>query len=170
MSYSVTSNMYLRNLYGIGKDYISGSTRSQSPNEKVISADSLALSKGAKLMISFDYGVRGKDDDLDNEFLNNNLKAFIDTYNNTIDSASDSDHKDIKKLVKSLKSLGEEYKDSLSKLGISFDSSGYMTLSSSAVENLDNIKYEKVFGKDSDFTKTVRSLAKKLRKHIDAYI
>ncbi|MCR5770103.1 MAG: hypothetical protein K6G87_02580 [Butyrivibrio sp.] len=170
MSYSVTANYYLRNLYGSNKDYIIGSTRLQASNASVVSADSKALAKGAKKMMSLDYGSYATDDDIENAMLGNNIKAFIDTYNNTIDSASDSDLKDIKKLVSKMKTLGKEYEEELEELGITFDDDGYMTIDSSAVENLDNKKFESVFGEDSDFTKTVRSLARKLYKHIDASI
>lgn len=170
MSYTVTSNMYLRNLYGANKDYISGSIRSQAPNAKVVSADSQALSKGVKTINAFEFGTRSKDDDLDDALLSNNLKAFIDAYNNTIDSASDSPLKDIKRLVSKLKDLGDDYKEELGKLGISFDDNGYMSIESAAVANLDNSKFEKMFGKDSDFTKTVRTLARKLYRHIDASV
>jgi hypothetical protein len=170
MGYSVTSNVYLRNLYGNNKDYISGSTRSQAPKKTVISADSQALAKGAKIMTGLDYGTKAKDDDIENSLLGNNLKAFIDSYNNTLNSASGSELRDIKKLADKLKDFSKEYESELEKLGITFDEKGYMSLASAAVENLDNKKFEKIFGQDSDFTKTVRTLARKLYRHIDASV
>lgn len=162
--------MYLRNLYGEYKDYISGSKRSQADKAAVISADSLALTKGVKLMNKLDYGTKASDDELDDTLFGNNLKAFVDTYNNTINSASSSDLKDIKKLVSKLKGIGEDYQKELSKLGISIDDDGYMTIASTAVETLDNSKFEKIFGKDSEFTSTIRSLAKKIYRHIDTSV
>ena len=42
-----------------------------------------------------------------------------------------------------------------------------MELSESAFDNIDEADFENTFGKDSDFMKSLNSIAKKLNRHID---
>ena len=66
-----------------------------------------------------------------------------------------------------MKALVKKYSDELEDLGVSFNDKGYMELSESAFDNIDEADFENTFGKDSDFMKSLNSIAKKLNRHID---
>ncbi|MCR4744734.1 MAG: hypothetical protein K5894_05830 [Lachnospiraceae bacterium] len=171
MSYTVVAGSYLNKLYGEYKNYINGSVRKNAANTTLVLADSTALKRGAIRMSKMPFETSASEDtDDENEFFYKNFRAFMDTLNNTLDSSSDSSSTDIKKLSKKIKSLSSDYEDQLSKLGISIDDSGYWSVDEDTFKGISNKKFEKVFGEDSEFSKEVKKLAKKIIKHVNTLI
>ena len=107
--------------------------------------------------------------DSEKKALGNKLRAFVDSYNLTLDSTSGSKDRDAMKITKNMKKLVEKYKDELGEYGISVKSGGYLALSSSATDNLSFKTFEKKFGKDSEFMKELSKYDKQLSRHFDAY-
>ena len=168
MAYSVVSSSYLNNLYGNYKNFASGSPRSNASNESLVIADSTALKKGAVVMTKLDFdessatynkGVK--------KLFYKKFRAFMDTLNNTLDSSSDSGNSDIRKLSKKIKELSKDYKDKLSKFGITISDSGYWKVDEDVFEASDKSKLEKIFGEDSDFSNSVKKLAKRLYRSVN---
>ncbi len=171
MAYSVVSGSYLNSLYGNYRDLASGIKRSSASNTSLVLADSTALKKGASSVtrLSFDnesstYDGNGK------KLFYKKFRAFVDTLNNTLDSSSDSENSDIRKLSKQIKELSKDYKDKLSKYGITIDEKGYWSVKEEIFELTDKEKFEKIIGEDSDFSNAIKKLAKRLNRRINTLV
>ncbi|MCR5526698.1 MAG: hypothetical protein K6F39_04875 [Lachnospiraceae bacterium] len=166
-SFTVTSNYYLKSLYKNNQVYATALNRENVNNGLLMAADTKALMNGTAVMNSINYGDAEDDEALETKRFYLNLKAFADTYNYTMESASKSSTAVSKSVVKKIKKLYAKYESKLESLGIEFDTDGYMELDKSSIDDIDKSKYEKLFGKDSEFMSELKSLAKKLSKHID---
>ena len=161
-SFSVTNNVYLRNLYSVDRALSVKNNRSDIAPAKLISADSSALGNAVKVFGKFNYS----DDSKNNKTaFKNTLKSFADAYNYTVSSTSSLSGKTASAASK-LKSLTEKYSKELKSLGISVKN-GYMSISSTASTNISPENYEELFGTDSKYMKELSALAKKLGKSID---
>ena len=162
-SFSVTTNLYLRQVYSPNRDLCVSANRTDTSNNILVSADSSALSKAVKAMKSLDFSTdstAGKD-----KFFKT-LKSFADAYNYTVSSGSSTKDKKISSLVNSLKNLTSKQESELKGLGISIKN-GYLKISSNAASTISPSSYEDLFGKDSSFMKELSSYAKKINKNID---
>lgn len=160
---NVTANLFLRNLYGNDRNMVNKSERKIVTNTSLTKADSKALGKGISSLSDYDYDS----EDVDEKDFSNTLKAFADVYNSTLDSSSESSDATTKSLIKKFKQLQNDHGDELSKFGISFDDKGYMSISSSAVDNIKVSSFKEVFGKDTDFMSDLSALQKKLNRHVN---
>lgn len=167
MSFTITNNVYLRNIYSNNRDLTKKNVRSETAKSKLSSADAAALRKGIAALGKFDYSKSNDDDDTTKGKLFNTMRAFSDAFNNTLESTSTSQNASLSKYAKQLKNLSTKYKDQLSTYGINFDSNGYMSVTGSSVDNIAVSKYNNVVGKDSEFMKEVDKIAKKMSNHID---
>ncbi|MBQ1607314.1 MAG: hypothetical protein II528_06635 [Lachnospiraceae bacterium] len=169
-NYFVTYNQSLRNLYTDNRMYATRNGRDNAAPLALAKADSNAVGKGILALGKFNYGSDTKEaTESEKKSLSGKLKAFVDSYNLSIDSVKASKDKTATKVSKKMQKLVEDYKDELSAYGISVKSGGYMELSASAVENLSFKTFEKKFGKDSDFMKELSKFEKQLSRHFDAY-
>lgn len=169
-SFTVKNNLYLRNLYKSVDSSLTGkSARADASKPKLIYADSTALQKGISALADEDYGDPDEEDSkITKAEFYKKMRAFADSYNYTLDSSSSySTNRYAKSATKQMKALVKEYGDDLDDLGVSFNDKGYMELSESAFDNIDEADFEDTFGKDSDFMKSLNSIAKKLNRHID---
>ena len=171
-SFTITSNVYLRTIYGNNRDLASKAKRADASPSKLSSADSAALRKGIAALADFDYKDKTNDTEKDKSKgkLFNTMRAFSDAYNNTLQSAGASKNSSMSKIAKQIKNLSKEHADELSTYGITFDGDGYMTVKGSAVDNIASSKFESVVGKDSAYMKKLSEYAKKLSRHIDAAV
>ncbi len=162
-SFSVTNNVYLRNLYTIDRSLSVKNNRADAPTTKLIAADSSALGKATKAFASFDFDDDSK---TNKEKFKDTLKSFTDAYNYTISSSSSLKSGSGFHTAKKIKSLTDKYSSELKSLGISVKD-GYMSISSTAATNISPDKYKELFGKDSAYMKELATYAKKLGKSID---
>ena len=171
MGFSVTSNSVLRNNYGIYRDLTKSAARSEVSEYKLSAADSNALSRSIHSLRYSDYNDRK--DSTDSQGYNKSyvkrMKAFIDTYNYTLESSKKSSSADIARQVPKMKKLAEKYKAQLNSAGISYDSDGYLKISSSNNVTT-NKRYEKIFGEDSTFMKDLKSIAGNIKRHVNVYL
>ncbi|MBQ1843299.1 MAG: hypothetical protein II133_01720 [Lachnospiraceae bacterium] len=167
-SFTVTNNITLRNLYKTtDSSYSKQSTRRETPYGKLVIADTQALRKGISSLASEDYGDESEDTKGSKAEFYKKMKAFGDTYNYTLESSKKYASKDSKSAIKKMKQLASDYSDELEDLGVTFDDDGYMSMSESAFDNIDESRFEDLFGKGSDFMSQLDSIAKKLNRHID---
>lgn len=170
-SFTVKTTTYLRNLYNENRTLAYKDKRADAKATALQKADESALRKGIRSLADWDY-----DDDEKNEEevtkgrFYSTLKAFTGAYNYTINSgtATSASHS-VKQATKAIKSLTDSYADTLSAYGVSVSSDGYLSLSDSAVDNIDIKNFKKVFGSDSDYMKELTELSKKASRRIDAY-
>ncbi len=166
-SFSITANHYLRVAYMGNTDLMKKADREKASESKLSMADSKALRKAISRLADYKMDDVKDDDETKKTDFFNTIKAFTDTYNNTIESGSKSQNSSISKLTKEIKKVSEKYADKLSDYGITFDSSGYMSVKNSAVNNISSSKYKDIIGKDSEYAKELSAIAKKMSKHID---
>ena len=163
--FSVANTYNLRTNYGTYHAYSTAKTRDNEASiSKLNYVDSLALRRAVKRLADFDFEEEETSD------IESRVRAFVDTYNYTTESMGKSDDKNIYKIGKEMKKLAEEYSSDLENVGITFDSNGYMKMSSTAAKTIKPAKMEKMFGKDSEFMKKLSSISNKISKKVNIYV
>ncbi len=160
-SFTITNSLYLRNFYNENRSLCIRSNRSDASTNKLNQADASALRRAVKSLGDFDFENATKSE------LTSELKAFLDTYNYTLDSAKNSTNVSIQSSYKGLKKLTQEYQKELENLGIKADANGYLKMSDSATKNIKGKRFGKFLGGDSEFVKQLGTYAKKISSHID---
>ncbi len=171
MAFSVTYNSVLRNDYGIYRNLTKTAARSEATDSKLSVADSSALNRSINKLrySSYDDRKDGTDSQGYAKSYVKNMKAFMDTYNYTLESSKKSSSREITRQVPKMKQLVDKYKDQLGKIGISYDKDGYLKLSASS--NVTTTKrYETLFGKDSSFMKDLNNIAGNIKRHVNVYL
>ena len=171
MGFSITSNSVLRSTYGNYRNLVSKNDREHASNEMLSQADSYALKRAIKNLKSSIYTDKKDLTESGGNVVNytKKLKAFLDVYNNTLDSSKKSDNADIKKAYKSMQGLVKKYKNELESLGINYDKDGYMKMSSS-LKIKTNENYENLFGKKSSFLSELEKIPNKIKNHINIVV
>ena len=169
-NFSVNTTSYLRNFYSPYRALITESAREQVSSSKLSEADSNALKQAIRALEDYNY-MKDEDDvtTAEKTRFDRELRAFIDTYNYSIESSSNSSNRSIKKAGEGLKKLAEEYADELKDVGITVKKTGYLNLSSSATTNLRLSTFGDMFSSSSKFLKKANEYAGKIYRHIDAY-
>lgn len=168
-NFSISYTATLRSLYSADRTLGTKAGRADASNSALASADLKALNKGLKTVSKYDFGDDSEDTKAEKTAFYKNLKALMDTYNNSVESTSKSSDAATKKISKKLAKMAKKYEDELSDIGITLDKKGYMKISESAVDNLDVSRFKEVFGEDSEFMKELSKYAKSSSSHIDAY-
>lgn len=161
--FSVANNITLRSYYATYRAFTTKSTRSSATTNQLNYADAQALRRAVQKLDDFDFETADKDD------ISSHVRAFIDTYNYTMDSAKSSTNSYATSTYKNLKNLASKYSKDLENIGIKENSSGYLTLSSSAVENIRGSRFKSLLNKDSKFMKQLTTYAKRMVNNIDYY-
>lgn len=163
--FTISSNNYLRNLYSADRSMANNTQRAKVTVTKRGQADAKALSKGIASLSSYDYEAEVDDE---TRFYKT-LKAFTDSYNNTVKSGTELSETDpsMKRLIGEVKKLKNEHGDKLSEYGLSFDKDGYLSISETAMDIISTKKFKEVLGEDSKFLDDLKNLQKKLTRRID---
>lgn len=161
--FSVSTNMYLRQVYAPNRNLCIKANRAEASNKTLISADSSALGKAIKVIGSFDFSNSEK---ANKEKFAKTLKSFTDAYNYTVSSSGSEKEGKVAMNSKKIKALTEKYSSELKSLGISVKD-GYMSISTTASTNISPDKYEDLFGKDSAYMKELSTLAKRMNRSVD---
>ncbi len=163
-SYNISNTSVLRNYYGTYRSFTTTNNRKSADTNTLSYADSMALHRAADAISDYDFENNTSDKTY------KELRAFVDAYNNTIDSTKDSTDSTAKKYYKKIQSLTEDYEGDLEDIGITITDSGYLKLSSSAITNIESSTFESVLGDDADYSTTLSKYAKYLAKHIDVSV
>ena len=145
MSLSVSG--YIRQFY---KGNIFGATsdgRNGQPSNSLFSADMKALRQAVRGLGDYNY----KDEESDGEELVNKVKAFVNTYNNFVDSAGKMDDENVDRYMKNLKKLAKGKADELSDIGIAVQSSGKLKIDEKALAATGRYEVSKLFSSDAEF-------------------
>ena len=161
--FSVANNITLRSYYATYRAFTTRSTRSSATTNQLNYADAQALRRAIQKLDDFDF------ENADKDVISSHVRAFIDTYNYTMDSAKSSTNSYATSTYKNLKNLASKYSTDLGNIGIKENSSGYLTLSSSAVENISGSRFKSLLNKDSKFMKQLKTYAKRMANNIDYY-
>lgn len=149
---------YLRNAYSKYRDARKADFRTSQPNNTLVQADSSAIRNISEKLRKLEY-----DTDHSDEIIQT-TKAFVETYNNLLDSSGGSDSNAIAKLKKQLSNMTKDEKEELESIGIEIKANGKLKLDEKTFGECKPAKIGKVFSSDHTFTKSLKTYASKLYK------
>lgn len=153
-----TYDYYLRNAYSKYRDARKADFRATQPNNTLVQADSSAIRNISDKLRKLEY-----DTDHSDEIIQT-TKAFVETYNNLLDSSGSSDSNAITKLKKQLSNMTKEEKEQLESIGIEIKSNGKLKLDEKTFGECKPAKIAKIFSSDHTFTKSLKTYASKIYK------
>lgn len=159
---TLSSSYYMRSFYAANSNARTSTNRSDMRSSELSYADSVALRRAIRELGNANY-VEDQDPNI-----RNSVKAFINVYNNLLDSASDSGDYNLERNAKQLKSLTKEYADQLDKIGITVKNDGSLETRDSLFESASLSKFEKLFSKDSDYMQRTTAYAKRAQRQSQA--
>jgi hypothetical protein len=149
-------NYYLRNAYTKNRNAINSDYRSTQPESTIISADASAVKTMAEKLRALEY-----DSDHGTEVLQN-AKAFVESYNNLLDSADSTDNSTITNLKKQLSKLTKKEKEDLASIGIEIKSNGKLSLDEDTFGGSRPAKIGQILSSKGTFSSSIRSIAQKI--------
>jgi hypothetical protein len=165
----------MRNFYKYNRDAIKTSARKDYSNVELAFEDSRALSRAAKRLQRTDYTSTNADysndsdyeEDDDNEVSDTTkatIEAFVNTYNNAIESSKNSDDIDTARYAKQLKNLTKKYSEELEAVGINIENDGTLSIDDELLSLADNDKLSDLFSSETEYPRRVISLASKMNR------
>ena len=97
---TLTADFYLNNFYQANRSARKASERSKLTTSELSYEDARALKRAVGKLGSYDFS-----DEENIENIYSTIKAFADTYNNTLTSSAESGNPDLSKYSRQLKSL-----------------------------------------------------------------
>jgi uncharacterized protein YjiS (DUF1127 family) len=113
---NLSATYFMRNFYSNNRDAMKSSKRKEYSITELAYDDSTALHRAAKKLKNYKYS-----DDENTDNIRGTVMALVDTYNNSIDSASNSSSSSMKRYAKQLKKLASKYTDELEDIGITIN-------------------------------------------------
>lgn len=157
-SINYSYDYYLRNLYSSNRFARKTENRPTLKSKDLIQADSDAVKKVTEKLRNLEYSSDNASEVL------TDVKLFIETYNNLVESTGNSDSDSINKLKRHITQLTKDNKDELESLGITINSSGKLSLDKSKFGQCSPSKIERFFGKDSEFMSSIRSYSQQTKR------
>lgn len=146
---------------GYVKQFYKGNTfgatatgRSGSDARKLVPADIKAIRRAVKNLGSYDY------DDGEGSELMNKVQAFVNTYNNYMDSGKEMDNDQIDRYMTKLKKLTREHESELSEIGITRMSSGKLKVDKEKLQDTSRYWVGKVFSDEAEYGRQVEKIMK----------
>ena len=168
---SLSTNYFLNNFYENNRSVSKSSGRSDYTKLELSYEDSRALTRVAKRLLKNDYGSDTDEKDTAiSDTTRSALTAFVDTYNNTVDSSKTSTDHDTKYQLKKMKAYLHKYSDELEHIGISMESDGKLKINEDLLKTAKNSKVRKIFSSDQEFSKKFLNLSKKAHSAVESDI
>lgn len=168
---SLSTNYFLNNFYENNRSVSKSSGRSDYTKLELSYEDSRALTRAAKRLLKNDYGSDTDEKDTAiSDTTRSALTAFVDTYNNTVDSSKTSTDHDTKYQLKKMKAYLHKYSDELEHIGISMESDGKLKINEDLLKTTKNSKVRKIFSSDQEFSKKFLNLSKKAHSAVESDI
>lgn len=149
-------NFYLRNAYSKNREAINSDFRATQPNNTLVMADSDAMKKISEKLRKLTY-----DSDNGTEVLQT-TKAFIETYNNLLETSGGSENGSIARLKKQFTNMTKEEKDALESIGIEVKGNGKLELDKEVFAKCKPSKIEKILATENTFTKSMKTYASRI--------
>lgn len=168
---SLSTNYFLNNFYENNRSVSKSSGRSDYTKLELSYEDSRALTRAAKRLLKNDYGSDTDEKDTAiSDTTRSALTAFVDTYNNTVNSSKTSTDHDTKYQLKKIKAYLHKYSDELEHIGISMESDGKLKINEDLLKTAKNSKVRKIFSSDQEFSKKFLNLSKKAHSAVESDI
>ena len=149
---------YYRSFYSGYETARNEDQRSALSKGSLVQADSSALKKAAKT-----FSTLYSSENLSGKDILQAILAFGDTYNNALESSSDTGVTRVSQLSKKLKSLSSKQKKDMAEIGISVKQSGKLSIDKEKLSSASANKVKKIFGNDSEFLKELKKYASSLK-------
>ena len=167
----LSTNYFMNNFYASNRSVIKTSGRSDYTKLELSYEDSRALTRAAKRLLKNDYGSdTDEKDKAISDTTRSALTAFIDTYNNTVDSSKTSTDHDTKYQLKKMKAFLSKHSDDLEHIGVSLESSGKLSINEDLLKSAKNSKVRKIFSADQEFSKQFYKMSKKAHAAVESDI
>ena len=155
---SLSESYYLRSFYKSNRDAATASKRSEMSSGKLSQADAETLRTAVRKLRHFDL----KDDTDDGANIYASVSAFLETYNNAMDSAGSSNDYSLQRYAKQLKNLAKEYADELEDIGVTVRSDGTLEKNDNLLKAADVSDICELFGDDAQFATKSFNYAKRM--------
>jgi ElaB/YqjD/DUF883 family membrane-anchored ribosome-binding protein len=146
----------LRNCYSSNRNARKSFGRATMNSTDLVQADANALKKAANNLKDLTY------DSDSGTNIYNNIKAFVESYNNLLESSDKTSSAELTRAEKKLKNYIKANKDDLEELGVKVSSSGKLTLKESTLLSTSPSKVGKMFSSSNELTSTVSKYAAKI--------
>lgn len=149
---------FLRKFYSSNRAASRASTRGTIGNAELLSADSKALKTISKNLQELTY------DKDSGEEIYQNIKAFVETYNNLLENSDKIVDAPLERTMKKLKNFIKDNTETLEEIGIKVSSSRKLTLDKEDLLKCTPKKIGKVFSNSNDISSNLISLTTKLER------
>ena len=165
-SVSATNSLSLRLYYNSYKSVASGSTRKSASIGTLSFADASALRTAVRRLQDYKFN------DATDDQVQETLKAFTDTMNNVVTTASKYGKDDtiVRNAANKIKNLNKEAADELKKIGITVNKDGTMSLYEGASKLYKKEKMDDFFAKDNKYLNQLYDTAKRITRKVDVRI
>ena len=155
---SLSSSYYLRSFYKSNRDATTDSKRKELSKGTLSKADAEALRTAVRKLRNFNM----EDDTDEGENIYSSVSAFLETYNNALDSSGNSSDYSLNRYAKQLKNLAKEYAEELEDIGVTVKSDGSLVKNDNLLKSADVADIKKLFGKDAQFATKSANYAKRM--------
>ena len=155
---SLSESYYLRSYYKSNRDAATASKRKELSSGKLSQADAEALRTAVRKLRNFDMG----DDTDDGANIYAGVSAFLETYNNAMESSGSSKDYSLQRYAKQLKNLAKEYAEELKDIGVTIKSDGTLEKNDNLLKKADVADIKKLFGEDATFATKSSNYAKRM--------
>ncbi len=161
-SSSLKTDYYMRSYYGNSKSLRNNSGgRAGEKDRNLALVDAKALRAAIK---DLKQNVSKESEDSLVE-----VSAFLNTYNNLMDATKGVSDREVKSVKRKMNSLMDKYANQLEKMGITRTSSGKLEIDKDTFEKTDIDDLKEVFSKDTNFSKSMTSLSRKMEHAATIY-
>lgn len=151
---------FFQKFYSSNRDASRSANRKTISNANLLAADSAALKKVSKNLQELSY-------DKDNgEEIYQNMKAFVESYNNLLESAGNctSSSGELERTMKKLKNYIKDNQDDLESLGLKVSSTGKLTLDKEDLLSCTPKKIGKIFSSSNTVSSSIISYTTKINR------
>lgn len=161
---TLSSSFFMKKFYRNCANAAKSNKRSDYTANRLSQADADALHQAVKQLRNYKFT---KDEGTN---IYGNVMAFVETYNNTLDSSTDSSDPSVNRYAKQLKYLAQNHKDELQGIGITVNKDGSLTAKENLVKKASVSDVKALFSKESDFSTKVFQYSRHLEsKSEEAY-
>lgn len=152
---SLAVSGYIRQFYRGNSFGATQSGRAGQPAYSLVPADIKAIKSAVKSLGKYDYeeGEGGE--------LMKKVQAFVDTYNNYIESAKGMDDRDVNRYLNKLKKITKENAGEFAEIGVTVQSSGKLKINKKTLEDTSRYQVSRLFSEDAEFSKQVQENMKR---------
>lgn len=149
----------LRQCYSSNRNARKAFGRASMSANDLAKVDSDALRKASRNLKDMEYS---SDNGVN---IYNNIKAFVESYNNLCDSSSKiADSPELGRMEKKLSKFIKNNKEDLEKLGVKVSSSGKLSVDKETLLTTSASKVERFFSDDNEFSGTITQFATKMNR------